>query len=75
MLNIDTCVVCLLSAGLMNLRQVVLSKLDQSLHTKPQADTAQEFAKHCQDILGIPATPGIQLQSLVTIRCHQDVMV
>lgn len=47
-----------LSTGLMNLRQIVLSKADQTLHAKDRADTAAEFAKHSKDILGIPATPG-----------------
>lgn len=61
--------------GLMNLRQVVLSKVDQSLHTKSQADTAHEFSKHCKDILGIPATPGIQLQSALITTCLYNVMV
>ena len=42
----------------MNLRQVVLGKVDQSLHTSPHADTTEVFAQHCQDILGVPATPG-----------------
>ncbi len=42
----------------MNLRQIVLSKADQTLHAKDRADTAAEFAKHSKDILGIPATPG-----------------
>lgn len=48
----------LFSLGLMNLRQVVLSKVDQTLHNSPHADTAEVFAQHCQDILGVPATPG-----------------
>lgn len=42
----------------MNLRQVVLSKVDQTLHSSPRADTAEVFAKHCEEILGVPATPG-----------------
>lgn len=48
----------LLHSGLVNLRQVVLSKVDQTLHSSPRADTAEVFAKHCEEILGVPATPG-----------------
>lgn len=51
-------VMCLSSSGLMNLRQVVLSKVDQSLHSSPCADTAEVFAKHFHDIMGVPATRG-----------------
>lgn len=47
-----------LHSGLANLRQVVLSKVDQTLHSSPRADTAEVFAKHCEEILGVPATPG-----------------
>lgn len=48
----------LLLSGLVNLRQVVLSKVDQTLHSSRGADTAEVFAKHCEEILGVPATPG-----------------
>ncbi|XP_054612977.1 neurolysin, mitochondrial isoform X1 [Dunckerocampus dactyliophorus] len=49
------------NTGLMNLRQVVLSKVDQSLHSSARADTAAVFAQHCQDILGVPASAGTNM--------------
>ncbi|KAK9532335.1 hypothetical protein VZT92_009723 [Zoarces viviparus] len=49
------------NTGLMNLRQVVLGKVDQSLHTSRRADPAEVFAKHYRDILGVPATPGTNM--------------
>ncbi|XP_072113875.1 neurolysin, mitochondrial-like isoform X1 [Mobula birostris] len=48
----------LANIGLINLRRIVFSKLDQSFHTKSFANTAEEYAQLCEDILGIPASPG-----------------
>lgn len=49
------------NTGLMNLRQVVLSKVDQYLHTNTTAKTADVFGKLCQEILGVPATQGTNM--------------
>lgn len=51
---------CLLfpGTGLFNLRQIVLAKVDQALHTQTKADPVEVFARLCEEVLGVPATPG-----------------
>lgn len=59
---------CDFAAGLFNLRQVVLAKVDQALHTRTGLDPAEEYARLCQEVLGIPSTPGITKNTSFSLR-------
>ncbi|XP_029943096.1 thimet oligopeptidase [Salarias fasciatus] len=51
----------LANTGLFNLRQIVLAKLDQALHTRPGLDPAQEYGRLSRELLGVAASPGTDM--------------
>ena len=52
---------------LFHLCPIILAKLDQALHMQTPSYPAQENARLCEEILGVPATPGIQMHAGPTL--------
>uniref|UniRef100_A0A4W3GZ06 Thimet oligopeptidase 1 n=1 Tax=Callorhinchus milii TaxID=7868 RepID=A0A4W3GZ06_CALMI len=51
----------LANTGLFNLRQIVLARVDQSLHKNVGVDPKEEYSKLCKEIMGVPASPGTNM--------------
>jgi thimet oligopeptidase len=49
------------NAGYANKRQIVLGTFDQTIHTKPKADTAADLAAVNKRVLGLDLTPGTNM--------------
>jgi thimet oligopeptidase len=49
------------NAGVFNSRQIMLATFDQSIHTRPEADTAALYSEFCQEIIGISVVPGTNM--------------
>jgi len=49
------------NAGVFNMRQITLATFDQTIHTRPEVDTAAVFREVSEKILGVPVAPGTNM--------------